>query len=119
MDKSKYGVHASHCCIKHGCKYGDKDCPVVNRKIKQEYLCEYCGEDDIKDLEQLYYSVDGFTKINPNKMYAKIKGAYEKDDKLVIINGYHFSGDVITLFLLHDEEKTISADKVDLLFKSI
>lgn len=40
-----YGVHISHCCKWHGCKYGDSDCPVVTGKVKQEYLCESCFED--------------------------------------------------------------------------
>jgi hypothetical protein len=55
MDKNKYGVHASHCCIEHGCKYGDEDCPVVSGEIKQKYLCEYCDYDGIKSLDELYY----------------------------------------------------------------
>ena len=38
------GVHASHCCKWHGCKYGDDDCPVVNGEVEQLYLCEYCYE---------------------------------------------------------------------------
>jgi len=37
-------VHAAHCCAKHGCKYGDKDCPVVIGKIKQNNPCEDCEE---------------------------------------------------------------------------
>ena len=36
------GVHASHCCKWHGCKYGDDDCPVVNGDTEQLYLCEDC-----------------------------------------------------------------------------
>jgi hypothetical protein len=39
------GVHVSHCCLKHGCKYGfmTKDpCPVATGKLKQEFRCEYC-----------------------------------------------------------------------------
>ena len=39
------GVHASHCCKWHGCKYGDPDCPVANGEVEQEYLCEDCYED--------------------------------------------------------------------------
>lgn len=39
------GVHASHCCKWHGCKYGDDDCPVVRGVVKQQYLCEWCCED--------------------------------------------------------------------------
>lgn len=39
------GVHATHCCKWHGCKYGDPDCPVANGEVEQEYLCEDCYED--------------------------------------------------------------------------
>ena len=37
-----WGVHRTHCCIVHGCKYGDGDCPVVNADVEQIYLCEDC-----------------------------------------------------------------------------
>ena len=48
---SNIGVHATHCCKWHGCKYGeDEICPVVLGKVEQEYPCEYC-HDDIEDLE--------------------------------------------------------------------
>lgn len=36
--------HRTHCCVYHGCKYGDKDCPVVNMEIEQAYPCEDCSE---------------------------------------------------------------------------
>jgi len=35
------GVHTSHCCAKHGCKYGDKDC-AVKQGHDQEYACPQC-----------------------------------------------------------------------------
>lgn len=41
--KPNDGVHTSHCCAAHGCKYGDKDCPVEMRLLVQEYACEDCG----------------------------------------------------------------------------
>ncbi len=42
---SNDGVHATHCCAAHGCKYGkDDDCPVVAGRVSQEYPCEECGE---------------------------------------------------------------------------
>lgn len=28
-------VHASHCTVEGGCKYGDKDCVVENGVVKQ------------------------------------------------------------------------------------
>lgn len=46
----KIGVHVSHCCVLHGCKYGDKTCPVVKKKYRQDYPCEDCEHDQIKGL---------------------------------------------------------------------
>jgi hypothetical protein len=53
LDKSRYGVHQTHCCIKHGCKYGDEDCPVASGEIKQDYVCEWCGEDGVKTVDEI------------------------------------------------------------------
>ena len=36
------GVHVHHCCIFHGCKYGDETCCVVKGKHTQMYSCEEC-----------------------------------------------------------------------------
>lgn len=36
------GVHVTHCCALHYCKYGDEDCPVVKRVYAQAYPCEDC-----------------------------------------------------------------------------
>ncbi len=47
------GVHESHCCVKHGCKYGQDDCPVETGVTKQEYTCETCSWHGIESLEQL------------------------------------------------------------------
>lgn len=50
-----YSVHASHCCIWHGCKYGEKTCPVVNGKVKQLWPCDDCYEE--MDNAEYYTSV--------------------------------------------------------------
>lgn len=42
MTIDRVGVHTSHCCPKCGCKYGDKDCPVVLGTHKAENECESC-----------------------------------------------------------------------------
>ena len=44
VSKGSYAVHATHCCLLHGCKYAYTDCPVLKGKIKQLYLCESCTE---------------------------------------------------------------------------
>ena len=53
VPEEKYGVHASHCCEEHGCKYGNPDCPVTNGKVKQEYKCESCytEEEEIRSMD--------------------------------------------------------------------
>lgn len=38
-----HNVHTAHCCLEHGCKYNDPDCPVETGKQKQEGSCETCG----------------------------------------------------------------------------
>jgi len=43
IPKEKWGVHRTHCCFQHGCKYGNKDCPVELGLLKQDYPCEMCS----------------------------------------------------------------------------
>lgn len=83
MKMSKYlgnvGVHATHCCVLHGCKYSDDDCPVVNQIVKQEYACEDCSDDirfdviteiqiEKKMFEQLIQNKMKFYIFNKNKL---------------------------------------------------
>lgn len=51
------GVHVSHCCKLHGCKYGDDDCPVVNGEVEQLYVCEECLFDEIESFDDLNYVI--------------------------------------------------------------
>jgi hypothetical protein len=43
--ESERNVHTEHCCIVHGCKYGDHDCPVQTKKQQQSSECEACSWD--------------------------------------------------------------------------
>lgn len=38
-------VHAEHCC-RHGCKYGDENCPVVVGEVAQTRTCHDLGCDE-------------------------------------------------------------------------
>lgn len=50
---SNIEVHARHCCVLHGCKYGDDDCPVEKGHVEQEYICEQCAEAEISTVEEV------------------------------------------------------------------
>lgn len=39
-------VHTEHCCVAHGCKYGDAACPVETGKKRQSFPCELCKGGD-------------------------------------------------------------------------
>lgn len=53
-------VHTEHCCVIHGCKYGDyEDCTVFQGWAPQSYLCEWCSEvlgtadETIKEIQEV------------------------------------------------------------------
>jgi len=55
MKEINIGVHETHCCVLHGCKYGSENCPVKNGKIIQQYPCPDCSnEEGIESVKALY-----------------------------------------------------------------
>lgn len=42
MAVKNIGTHVTHCCLKHGCKYNEDECPVTKGEHIQEFACEYC-----------------------------------------------------------------------------
>lgn len=46
----RIGVHQTHCCVYHGCKYGDSDCPVMIGETTQKYPCEECMYDPMLEI---------------------------------------------------------------------
>ena len=46
IPKERWGVHETHCCVVHGCKYGDSNCPIELGLTKQRFCCEMCEEDE-------------------------------------------------------------------------
>jgi hypothetical protein len=47
MTKSTDGVHRTHCCVYHGCKYNEGSCPVYDGRLQQDYSCEECEYDPL------------------------------------------------------------------------
>ena len=35
-------MHLEYCCLEHGCRYGDEECPVGSGIIKQTHPCDEC-----------------------------------------------------------------------------
>lgn len=70
MDNS--GVHRTHCCQEHGCKYSEDDtCPVVNGQVKQDYPCESC-----EDSNEAYSNMFALYALEDNISRDEIDGPY-------------------------------------------
>lgn len=65
MPKHIKDVHTEHCCIHHGCKYGDVDtCTVTSGISPQSYPCEFCY-DEIES---------NFSGVNPHGSLSDLIG---------------------------------------------
>lgn len=52
--------HQNNCCVKHGCRYGDFDCPVYYGDVKKIGICYGCEK---LSNEHLCYEInDGQTQ---------------------------------------------------------
>jgi hypothetical protein len=51
----RYDPHPSHCCQRHGCKYGSRACTVATPENPtgkaQMYPCEQCSDEEDEDRE--------------------------------------------------------------------
>ena len=93
--KSNARVHITHCCVRHGCKYGDKDCPVENGYVDQQYDCEDCDNDKkdaIRELLEIGFKRTKYdNKLfvwNKYDFYIKEKNIYHAKDVLVHVIEY-------------------------------
>ena len=53
IPKDEWGVHETHCCFEHGCKYRNEQCPVELGIVKQRYQCESCYDDESEYKQEL------------------------------------------------------------------
>jgi hypothetical protein len=82
---NKIGVHATHCCKQHGCKYGDEDCPVVLGEVKQVYPCEECGNEH-SDKAELIAEIEKLKK-QPLGSASDIIHNHAIDDVIKLLRG--------------------------------
>lgn len=74
-------AHQCHCCVLHGCKYGDKRCPVVKRKVVQDAQCEDCEDDGVEGIPNpdapnydLFKMSEYDLRVEVIKLRAQIRG---------------------------------------------
>lgn len=70
-------VHATHCCARHGCKYGHTDCPVVTVKVTATSGCEICDfeREELEDFVALI--PQGFEMLRSDKFCEEWNTATE------------------------------------------
>lgn len=45
-EEAQRDTHTEHCCVDHGCKYNDDQCPVISETKRQTGLCQDCNDHD-------------------------------------------------------------------------
>ena len=75
-------VHITHCCVTHGCKYGDEDCPVANKKVAQSYSCEECVAYNMVDKQ--YKRFDSAELEKANNWYRTMWNKLSKEEKIIM-----------------------------------
>jgi len=90
-------VHTEHCCIHHGCKYNDDDCPVETGQLPQSYPCELCEtrifkveqalEDFVRDFESDFV-LDGKIVDNPNDRWGRLEFLYNQAKRALETEDY-------------------------------
>jgi hypothetical protein len=103
------GTHREHCCIRHGCKYGNEDCPVALGEEPMSYLqCQLGAE-----MNRTCRSLEDVTKwkekdaMTQNKNSAVPMSNYVTPDELRQIADLS-----TTLMDIHDRCKDISFDDI-------
>ena len=66
-------VHKSQCCLNHGCKYDDKDCPVMTGAIQQDHPCETCDSNGIMHSHSALKVVDSYELMMVAVNFKRIK----------------------------------------------
>jgi len=85
IPEDRWGVHETHCCKKHGCKYRDEDCPVELGLIEAIISCEQdTYNEGCSGMNDPYLNDDFAVErlYNEWKKYGKIFLACDFDDTI-------------------------------------
>jgi NTP pyrophosphatase (non-canonical NTP hydrolase) len=88
------GVHSTHCCKKHGCKYFSTNCPVENDVVQQEYPCESClwekEEEEASHFCQLFRRIQKITDSLPTNFLHLQEEVGELATEILIEQGHPY-----------------------------
>lgn len=65
VNVDKIGVHVTHCCVIHGCKYGENNCVVTQGTHVQAYLCEFCSN-VLEEVDEVVEEIRRVTELKRN-----------------------------------------------------
>lgn len=88
------GVHRTHCCKEHGCKYTAINCPVENGSIQQEGPCESCEwereEEEASKFCQLFRRITKITDNLPTNFLHLTEEVGELSTEILIEQGHPY-----------------------------
>ena len=77
------GVHITHCCVTHGCKYGsDEECPVFRKEEFQKYPCELC--ESYNTVDRRYKKFDSVELEKAEKWYKTHWNKLNKHERIIM-----------------------------------
>lgn len=88
------GVHKTHCCLRHGCKYASANCPVENGSIIQEGPCESCAwereEEEGSEFCQFFRRIQKITDSLPTNFLHLTEEVGELSTEILIEQGHPY-----------------------------
>lgn len=112
-------IHTEHCCIVHGCKYGEEDCTVMQKKQPQSHRCELCDEEGMDPTQAT--DETSIYNFKPGEYYKLIRDESKGDEKgnpaLLYVMGFmkNCRGEariICEVFLVTDFVRTLKLDFV-------
>lgn len=107
------GVHIEHCCTRHGCKYGDSDCPVRNRRAAQSYLCEMCDDDNPRTVLTMEAAAEIRTEDSEQALILTLAPGKEDEGECAELRSWYANGSHEVLRPLAGRQLRITVQLID------
>ncbi len=104
-DLKDFLTHQEHCCMKHGCKYNEWDCPMVVGRAGATRSCEVCDEEGAEKLRIDRAKTRGVQALRRLEEWAICESAPEPEGWKLIAKDLEYVRDAMELLQKQKELK--------------